>query len=342
MMMKIVSGQTIVILFLVMTVFACKNRNTGIDQNRIDEQTLGTLAYLNLMIAEDTANAELYNQRARYYLQKDQINNALNDINKTLSIDPNNVDYLITLSDIYLQMGQTENVTLTLHRAIDLEADNPKPYISLGKLYIVLENYQLAFDYFDQAIFLDDLDPEPYFLKGYANLEKGDTSLALEYFQTSVERDQDYIKGYVELGSVMLDLNNSLAIDYFINAVDLEPENAEVIYMLGLSYQTFGLLDDALETYHRLLEIDSTYFKAEYNIGFISLVYLEEFEQAVNHFSRAIELNPDFFEAFYNRGLCYEILGDYNKAREDYQQLLDIHANYQRAIEGLNRLDQVQ
>ena len=56
-------------------------------------------------------------------------------------------------------------------------------------------------------------------------------------------------------------------------------------------------------------------------------------------FDESIKKDPEYFEAYYNRGYAYELSGDYRKAYEDYQKSLKIKVNYDKAIEGLNRLD---
>jgi Flp pilus assembly protein TadD len=66
---------------------------------------------------------------------------------------------------------------------------------------------------------------------------------------------------------------------------------------------------------------------------------LQDFVKAVDYFSQAVQMAPEYSEAWYNRAYCYELLGQDELARNDYQQTLKLKSNYQKAIEGLNRLD---
>ena len=68
------------------------------------------------------------------------------------------------------------------------------------------------------------------------------------------------------------------------------------------------------------------------------MVMLGDYEQAIAYFDRAAQLNPNYFEAIYNKAYCYELLGDYQTARELYNAVLKIEVNYEKAIEGLNRI----
>ena len=76
-----------------------------------------------------------------------------------------------------------------------------------------------------------------------------------------------------------------------------------------------------------------------YNLGYINLVYLQDFGTAVDYFTRVIELAPSYAEAYYNRAFSYEMSGKIIKAVADYKKTLELKTNYTKAIEALNRLD---
>ena len=109
--------------------------------------------------------------------------------------------------------------------------------------------------------------------------------------------------------------------------------------MLGLQYQETGKYDKAIATYQILAKTDTAFREASYNQGYIYLVYLKDFQKAALFFTESIKKDPNYFEAYFNRGYAYELAGDRKKAYEDYQKSLKIKVNYDKAIEGLNRLD---
>jgi tetratricopeptide (TPR) repeat protein len=68
----------------------------------------------------------------------------------------------------------------------------------------------------------------------------------------------------------------------------------------------------------------------------------DKYEEAVVFFTKAIEINPNYVEAVYNRGSSFEMLKQYDNARQDYMYALKLVNNYPLAIDGLNRLDKMQ
>ena len=53
----------------------------------------------------------------------------------------------------------------------------------------------------------------------------------------------------------------------------------------------------------------------------------------------AINIDKNYAEAYYNRGYTYELMNDFDNARKDYKMAMQIKTNYQKAIEGMNRLE---
>jgi tetratricopeptide (TPR) repeat protein len=102
------------------------------------------------------------------------------------------------------------------------------------------------------------------------------------------------------------------------------------------------MIDEAFGLYEQIVEIAPKFIFAHYNMGYLNLIYLENFEAAKDYFEMVISLDPNYGQAFYNRGYCYELTGDLTQARKDYQHTMDIIPNFEKAIEGLNRLDKLQ
>jgi len=293
---------------------------------------------LNAKIKTDTANASLYHQRAMLYLAEKNPNMAMRDMLSAIQLDPDNPSLLISLSDIYLSMGLLDNCAESLNKALELDPENTESMLKLSEIYLILKNFPEAIESADRAIEVDKSNPLPYFIKGYTFAEAGDTLNAIKSYLDAIDRNQEYYDAYVQLGLIYSTAGNRLAVDYFNNALNINPESIEAIYALGMFFQDAGETENAIAAYSKLLVLDPQNIYANYNLGYVHLVLMGDYEQAIGFFDQAIVLKPDYFEAMYNKGYCLELLGEYQQARDLYNEVLEIEVNYDKAIQGLNRI----
>ena len=215
---------------------------------------------------------------------------------------------------------------------------NPEPSLKLAELNLFLEDYEKVYLYSNNAIQLDKYNAKAYFIKGFAQLEQKDTLKAIVNLQKATDNDPEYYDAFIMLGHIFDLKNDPIAGNYFKTAVRIRPTSVEARYNYGMWLQEHKLLEDALVQYDALLAIDPKK-NAWFNIGYINLVYLQNYKTAIDKFSKAIECDPGYAEAFYNRGLAYEELKQYKNAEEDYKKALKIRTNYENAITALNRIE---
>ena len=235
-------------------------------------------------------------------------------------------------------MGKLQKTVEALEKAVSLDSENTDAYLKLAEMSIVIRDYQKALGYIDKALRVDDLNAKGYMLRGVVLMETGDTIRGIRNFQKAIDVKQDYLEAHVQLGTLYALKKSDLAIDYFNNALNIDPANIDVRYSLGMYYQETGRYEKAIQSYEFLLEQDPSFYIADFNIGYIYLVYLKDFKSAVDYFTRTIDLNPEYTEAYYNRGFAYELLKDPENSRKDYEKVLELHPNYEKAIEGMNRI----
>ena len=320
---------------------------TSVDKHVKDERIQSDagnaeIERLNQNIRSDSLNPEHFYLRSRYYLEQKDINKALSDINKAIQLNDKNSNYFVALSDIYLAMGRIPNCLESLKKAEVLDKSNNDALLKLAEVYLILKDYTNTFEYTKRALDHDLINPVAHFIRGYAYMEVGDTSLAIKNFQAAADQDQNYYEAYIELGSLYSALKDPLASGYFQTATRIEPNRTEGYYLLGLTYQEQENIPKAIETYEKLLAISPDHKEAHYNLGYVNLVFVNDFEKAAKYFTKAISLDPKYTDAYFNRGYSYELLGDYANARKDYLKALELVPNYERSITGLNRLDSAE
>jgi tetratricopeptide (TPR) repeat protein len=334
-------------LFLVISVAVMVScQQTGekkpVEQTTGEEPEKTDLDQLTERVKADSLNPETYYLRAKLYLDYKDVNRALADINKAIQLDDDNSDYFVTLADIYLATGRIPNCMDALKKAEELSPSNNNALLKLAEVYLILQDYSNTFAYTKKALDNDLINPVAHFIRGYAYMELGDTTLAIKNLEVAADQDQSYYEAYIELGLLYSSQASPLATGYLQTATRIEPNRPEGYYLLGMSYQEQENIPKAIETYEKLITISPDYKEAHYNLGYVNLVYINDFPKAVNYFTKAISLDPAYTDAIFNRGYSYELMGDYANARKDYLMALELVPNYERSVTGLNRLDSLE
>jgi tetratricopeptide (TPR) repeat protein len=326
------------ILFLIIT--SC-NQSGKEDEKTQDMSDLSNLSIeeITALIREQPKNAVLYDARADIYLKNGIIDSAIHSLEIAVAVDSLEPSYYIKLSDLYLrnkgQSGKTKNL---LEKCIRLFPKNIQAHLNLANLNLYVRQYDKALELLDKIRDMDKYNPHQFFTRAIVFLEMGDTAKALANFQTTVELEASYFNAHMELGKLFSYLRDSIALQYFRNAINLVPESIDAHYSIAMFYQEAGNFSKAKEFYETITNIDSLFFPSYHNIGYMHL-YREEFQEGISYFSKAISINPNYIEAYLHRGICHEELKNYNLAEADYRACLKIVDNYELAIAGLNRLD---
>lgn len=291
------------------------------------------------LLQKDPSNAALYQQRAVLHSDSGNFEEAFSDIERALKIDSSQASFYLARADYALRLNKTKLTKASLEKAIELEPENVKALTKLAELLFLVKYYDESISYLDSALKVDQYNAKVYFLKGMNFLEKGDTAVAISSMQTAVEQDNKYYDAYMQLGLICAETRNPLAIEYYDNAMRLQPHSLEAYYNKGIFLQDMGEYDAALQTYKQLLDINPAYKFAHYNVGAVTLLKdANNYKEALPSFTKAIESDPNYAEAYFARGTCYKELGDKNAAREDFSRALQINPNYQPAISAIKSM----
>lgn len=321
-----------VILFL----SACQETVT---QQQDADKEISVIDNVTDLIQKDSNNALLYNQRAKLYLSDGKIELALNDVNKGLGINSKEQQLFLTLAEVYLKMGQSEGCNNALLKAVELNPQNPVPFFRLAELNLLLEDYSTAMIYADRSLNLSKVNPDALFTKGLIFLAQADTVNAIRFFQFSLDQKETFLEPLIQLGIVYSVQRNPLAEQYLLKVIQLYPDAYSARYQLALYLQDNERANDAILHYDTLLQVVPDNKFVLFNLGFVHLVYLNNYEKAINYFDEVLINDPNYIDALYNKGRALEELGQYLNAREIYTEVLSRERNHQLSIEALNRLD---
>lgn len=330
------------VILLIVGFVACNpDKKTDEQVDEITEVTDSlSIESLSEKIRENPENPELFVKRATLYAEKGNVDEAINDLNISLKLDSLNNEVYYKLIDYHMLKGQSGKAKSAAERCLTKFSGDKEALLRLAQIYYYVEEYVDALEFIRQIKSYNKQDADTYFIEALIFRDMNVPAKAIKSLQTVLEYDSEYIAAYNLLGQLYMNAGDILALEYYKAGLMKAPENVELLYNLGYYYQENNQVKPALEQYDKLLEVtDSTHYGALYNSGYINLVRLDNYNQAINLFTDAVGIDSTAHKAFYNRGYAYELLGDYSNAKSDYYKALEIAPNYPLAVQGLNALD---
>jgi len=134
--------------------------------------------------------------------------------------------------------------------------------------------------------------------------------------------------------ALLLQNNTMVAIEKFIHATRINPDNAFYKSDLGELYRRVGMMDMSIKYNLQSFNLNPKIDSIQYNLG---IVYLDknEFDKAITHFKKTIEINPNHNLAWNNLGTAYEKQEKIILAHEAYKKSVELNPNN---LEALNNL----
>ncbi|MBU1010890.1 MAG: tetratricopeptide repeat protein [Bacteroidetes bacterium] len=327
-------------VLLLFSLMACNVQPKETESQKQDTTAVDPMTELSAKILADSLNADLLNTRAAMYVQRKQVDLAFRDLNKGLLLAPRNASLYITLADIYFGLGQIEQCSASLMKATEVAPDDPRAFLKLAELSLALGNHPLALSFNDKALAINKFNAEAYYERGLIFINKNDTISALKNFQLAIDQRDDYFDALLQTATIYTGQHNSLAESYLLKAILLFPENLRARYQLALYYQENNKVKEAITQYDTILIVAPNNKFALYNLGYINLVYLDNYETSLAYFDQVLQIDSEYVDAMYNKGRAMEAMGKYNEAKQIYKEVIRKRDNYPLAIEAINRIDQ--
>jgi len=332
----------VVVFTIVFT--SCKNST---QQTEAENKTADSLSIklnspelkaINAELLKDPGNAALYDKRADVYISLKQLAEAVYDSKRAIKIDSTNADYYMTLVDAYYAQNNTRLAKELLETIEKKFPDNADAMLKLSELFYLVKQYQKGIDYVNKALKINDRLAKAYYLKGSIYRESGDTTKAVSSLETTIEQDNKFEDAFIDLGVIYAARKNPIALEYYNNALKINPANENTVYARAKLLQDIGKIDEAIIEYKAILQKNKNCENCYYNLGAIYLEVKKDNKTALENFTNAITLNPTSAQAYFARGYTYAKLKDKESAKADYNMCLKIQPNFEAAIQGLNEL----
>ncbi|TEU17049.1 MAG: tetratricopeptide repeat protein [Anaerolineales bacterium] len=297
-------------------------------------------------LKDKTGEASYRYRRAGVYLDLDKHQDALNDYDEAVQLEPNNATYHLGLAEAYAAQQEFQSALDYYEKATGLSPDYIAAWIGKGDAYLALGGYEEASNSYTKAIAIDRNNNVAYYGRARAEALLGKSTEAIQdlrqaiiLYPTYVEKaesepDFDKIRGEMQpiLSAAQHNrTGNSLenegkleeAIREYQEALKLDPTNAAYHANLGDVYHQLQRLGDAEEQYEKAvthaLENDSYRYR-------LAGVYYDQgkFDLAIEEYEAAVAINDE--NPVYRSGLgdAYRQKGSLDKAAGAYEQAIEL------------------
>jgi tetratricopeptide (TPR) repeat protein len=189
-----------------------------------------------------------------------------------------------------------------LTKATELEPEYEDPYVWCAFVYY---NYTFA----------RISDRPAYTLEQQVH----DLNLAIAYASKAIAIDQNraysfYIRG--QAYSLVSSFDD--AIRDFTRAIELNPNDPYMYVDRATGYFFQGKHDLVIADYDKAISLKPDYPEAYHARGLFYCVN-RDYTRGMSDLNRAIELRPTYIQAYIDRGIQYKVIGQENKANEDFR-----------------------
>jgi len=293
---------------------------------------------LNAAIKENADDATLYAQRGQALWDVQGYDEAIKDMEKAVELSADTPEYYHTLANFYLDYFRSRKALKTMETAGLKFPERIPTLLKLSEFYLILKDYGAANRTLDRIQKVSPLNAEMFYMRGAVAEDQGDMELAESAYRFATENDPDMIDAYLKLGDITALKKPKTALQYYNNALRIEPRNTDALTMKAFHLSNImNNLEAAQLIYRDLLKVDPKNKTAFHNSGLLYLD-MDSLDQAFIRFTEAVKVSPTAVESIYYRGVTSELRGDVSAAKDDYERVTKMNPGFTVGKEALARV----
>ncbi|REK09462.1 MAG: tetratricopeptide repeat protein [Planctomycetota bacterium] len=301
---------------------------------RAEGKAKDAIAILEASLAEVPGDVFSRSVLAGAYRDLGELDRAQNHYELCTSYDENNPTFWLGIAGVHLARSEFNEADENIEKALDLEPENGQALILRGQIAHRRGNEEQAMALFQQAL---ETDPGSSGAAandqiGFLHLQAGRLEEAREAFEDALHIDAMDSGAHDGLANVLsLEGNVDQAIKELRLAMRFNPNQPRVLATLASLLSQKGEQDEAEKLCMQALEISPKYGAAHNNLG---LIYrrMNKLELAEKEYRRAIELDPHFDAPHVNLAQLLLRAGKHEDALDEFRAALQANPQYPSAI----------
>jgi tetratricopeptide (TPR) repeat protein len=253
--------------------------------------------------------------------------------------NPNDLETNFLLADVMMKSGQLDEAIAMYRKVTELNPESVDAHFRLADAFTRLEMFDYAFESYQQALRLNSKHVES--LEGMGRLylrQRNKPTIAVDFFQQALEIDPTNTQAIASLGEAYVALNQpDRALQFFERKLEENREKPDFLAKYSEALALSGQSLKAITELRRALQLDPENILIRKTLG---RLYFQEkkFTDSLEQWQELANQDPGNAEHKYQVGRCYEELGDTQKAMVAYNDVLVLRADHKEAMQRLEVL----
>ncbi len=289
-----------------------------------DNNVAEAISQLRTILAKQPGNKQALNLLSNAHRQNNDSILALENLQKILESSPQDEDVRINAIDLLLKTGQLKQAEEQLNVLFRLNPNSKNGLETLAKIYLAQNRWeqtrQIAKDI--QIRFAGDASG--FYLEGLAYQAEGKFEKSLEPLIIGLRKRPQAAEPLSQLTAAYLALKQpEKAITKLKETIKTQPENFFAYNLSGSVYSKINKLDEAINAYHKAIEIKPGWAEPYRNLALIQQLQKKP-DKAIGTLTRGInssnsndELVNDLAQIHHQRGEHNKVIALYEKIRQN-------------------------
>jgi tetratricopeptide (TPR) repeat protein len=261
---------------------------------------------------------------AAAYLQRGDVDRALETYERTIELEPNDESLHLGLATVHMARGELDEAERAVADALAVEPQCAEAYVVHGRIVARRRDEPQALAHFQRAIAMDPggAGPSAHVEIGLLHLRARRLDDAREAFQAALAVDALHGGAHTGLANVLIEEGKlDEAARALAVALRFDPIQPGALASLGSLASRRGEHDRAIALCERALEIAPGYPQAHNNLG-LAHRRLGDLDLAEAHYLQAIESGPFLDAPHVNLAQLYLRQAKDDEAAEQFRQAL--------------------
>jgi tetratricopeptide (TPR) repeat protein len=312
-----------------------------------------------VILENDPENFKVYKELADIYISVENSEAAVETYEKALEIYPDHTETMKELAELYIELQNYDKAESLLEKALSYEADDIAGLISIARVKVFLGKNDEAIEKINRIFEKEPDNIEALGILADYYTSSGQYEKALLQTEKIRKKLPNSSFGYRKTSEICekagmiyemhyyygifhnLKGEKQLAIDEFSHALDLNPNNTDIMLKIAELYEELTEPYIAIEYYERIFNIDNSSISSLKKAG--ELYFRQKnYEKASACFEIVLESDKSDKELYFKLAQAQENYKDREKAFENYKKFIKLAPLSPKTDEAKSKIEKLE